>query len=199
MSTRLPTDQYVDSSNLSARVNLHTLYSTNPQGWGNWVFQQIELEDNLAILDVGCGPGGLWRSHLDGVPTGCRIVLTDSSPGMVYEAENALPGDRFEFSVANAQKLPYPDEHFDCVTANHMLYHVPDLDRALSEVARVLKPRGKLYAATNGAAHMSQLHDIIRRSIPAFAVVSTSFTLENGYTILERHFFHQPLSAFCRL
>jgi len=188
MSSSLPPDQYVDSSNLSARASLHTLYSTNPEGWGHWLFRQIELEDNLTVLDVGCGPGELWRRHVDGMPTGCRAVLTDLSPGMISEAEKALPDDRFDFRVVDAQELPYPDDHFDSVSANHMLYHVPELDRALSEIARVLKPQGKLCAATNGVAHMRQLHDIIRRSVPSFACLSTSFTLENGQANLERHF-----------
>ena len=188
MSKGLPPDQYVDSGNLSARANLHAQCSTNPQGWSNWLFQQIQLTEALTILDVGCGPGGLWQSHLGGVPAGCRIVLTDSSPGMVSEAENAIHDDRFVFRVADAQELPYPDEQFDCVTANHMLYHVPDLERALSEIVRVLKPHGKLYAATNGAAHMRKLHDRIERSVPGFAVLTTSFTLENGDAILTRHF-----------
>lgn len=188
MNTHLPENQYIDSRNLSARTNLHARYSTNPHGWGNWLFEQIELEDHWVILDVGCGPGGLWQSHLDSIPTGCRLVLTDSSPGMVSEAESMLSDGRFEFRVADAQELPFPDEHFDCVTANHMLYHVPDLKRALSEIARVLKPHGKLCAATNGAAHMGQLHNVIRRSVPSFTVLTTSFTLENGGNLLGRYF-----------
>jgi SAM-dependent methyltransferase len=188
MSTRLPKGQYVDSRNLLARANLHTQYSTNHHGWGSWLFQQLELQDNQTILDVGCGPGGLWRDHVDRLPNGCRAVLTDSSPGMISEAKGSLPDDRFEFRVADAQELPYPDGHFDCVTANHMLYHVPDLDRALSEIARVLTSRGKLCAATNGDGHMRQLHDIIRRSIPSFTCLSSAFTLESGKVMLDRHF-----------
>jgi len=185
---RPPPDQYVDSKNLAARASLHLRFSTNPQGWGNWLFQQLELEDGFTVLDVGCGPGELWRSHLDNIPRSCRLMLTDLSPGMVSEAESALADDRFEFSVADAQALPYPDEFFDCVTANHMLYHVPDLHGALSEIARVLRPHGRLYAATNGTAHMRQLHGIIRRSVPGFAVPATPFTLENGDLMLMRHF-----------
>ncbi len=188
MSTPLIADQYVDSKNLLARASLHAQYSTNPQGWANWLFQQIELEDGLTVLDVGCGPGGLWRSHLDSIPTGCRLVLTDSSPGMVSEAEKAIPDERFEFRVADVQEIPYPDEQFDCVTTNHMLYHATNLDRAMSEIARVLKPHGKLCAATNGAAHMRQLHDLVRRSVPCFALLTTSFTLENGEATLKHHF-----------
>ena len=69
-----------------------------------------------------------------------------------------------------------------------MLYNLACLERTLSEAAGVLRPRGNRYAATNGAAHMRQLHDIIRRSIPGLDVVCGSFTFENGHAILERHF-----------
>ena len=69
-----------------------------------------------------------------------------------------------------------------------MLYHVPDLRRALSEVTRVLKPNGTLYAATNGEAHMCELHDLIRRLVPGFRTVAVGFTLENGDPTLRQHF-----------
>ncbi len=188
MNGRLPSDQYVDSRKLSARANLHTLHSTNPQGWENWLFQQIVLDGGLTVMDLGCGPAWLWRNHCTSIPAGCLLTLTDASPGMVSEAKDALSDERFQFRVVNAQELPFPDEHFDCVTANHMLYHVSDLDMALSEIARVLTPRGKLCAATNGTAHMRQLYDLIRQTVPSFRCLSASFTLENGRAMLDRCF-----------
>lgn len=50
--------------------------------------------------------------------------------------------------IIDIQNIPYEDNSFDLVIANMMLYHVPDLPRALAEVGRVLKPEGKLYTAT---------------------------------------------------
>ena len=188
MNPRARENQYRDSGNLSARAALHARYSTNPQGWANWLFQQLALCDGESVLEVGCGPGGLWRSHVRELPACCRLILTDLSPGMVDEAWKSLRDDRFSFRVADAQALPFAAASFDCVTANHMLYEVADPAKALAEIARVLKPTGRLCAATNGAAHMQELHDLIRASVPSFCSVCDTFSLENGEALLRRRF-----------
>ena len=59
------------------------------------------------------------------------------------------------------QALPFDAGTFDAVVANHMLYHVPDLDAALSEFARVLRPGGRLFAAANGRDHFREVRDIL--------------------------------------
>lgn len=192
----MPPDQYTDSKNLSARVSLHVRFSTNPLGWMNWLFDQLDLREVTHILEIGCGPGGLWRDQVKNLPANCRLVLSDASPGMISEARQALLDERITFEVIDAQSIPYPDDTFDCMIASHMLYHVPDLHRTLSEVIRVLKPGGKLYAATNGRTHMRELHGIIRRSIPDFHIMTTSFTLENGGILLRHHFGDVMLSRY---
>src|SRR5207248_2913277 len=50
---------------------------------------------------------------------------------------------------------------FDVVIANHMLYHVADRPRAFAEIRRVLGPRGRFHAATNGQGHMRELQDLV--------------------------------------
>lgn len=61
----------------------------------------------------------------------------------------------------DVQALPQGDDSFDVAIANHMLYHVPDPDLALSELARVLRPGGILVAATNGPGHMREMNEAI--------------------------------------
>jgi SAM-dependent methyltransferase len=92
--------------------------------------------------------------------------------------------------VFNAHNIPFEDESFDAVVANHMLYHVPDLNGTLSEIRRVLKPAGKLYASTNGVNHMRELDELTSSYIPHKPVgqVIANFTLENGKVVLD-HFF----------
>lgn len=175
--------QYSDPSNLSARARLHERFSTNDQGWIPWLIERLVAAPHGAILDVGGGPGFLWRdlSHLEGAR---RVVHTDLSPGMVATARRSIEDDRFAFLVANAEALPFAGGSVDVVVANHMLYHVPHVDRALSEFARVLRPGGRLLAATNGSRHMTQLGALVNRE--PFSIAG--FDLDEGAAKLEQYF-----------
>ena len=83
----LKTDQYRDSSNLDARVAIHRRFSTNPYGWFRWVFDVLlKLPENARILELGCGPGWMWKENTDRIPAGWNITLSDLSPGMVDAA-----------------------------------------------------------------------------------------------------------------
>ena len=93
------------------------------------------------MLEVGCGSGAFWEANGDRVDPTWRLTLTDFSPGMVEAAQRVL-GGRAQLLVADVQELPFPDESFDVVLANHMLYHVPDRPRAFAEIARVLVTGG---------------------------------------------------------
>jgi SAM-dependent methyltransferase len=152
-------DQYRDASNLNARIEIHRRFSTNPYGWTLWLFDIIGAGAGPDVLELGCGPAGLWTQILSRVPADWRITLTDFSPGMVTDAQRTLGGaaGRFRFEVVDAQSIPFEDASFDTVIANHMLYHVPDLDKALAEIERVLRPGGRLYASTIGREHMREL------------------------------------------
>lgn len=184
--------QYRDAGNLNARIALHALFSTNPYGWMRWIFDELRLQPDEAVLEVGCGAGTLWTQNLDRLSPGCAITLTDFSPGMVDAARAAL-GSRpqFTFQVADAQALPFADAAFDVVIANHMLYHVPDIDAALHEFVRVLRPGGRFYASTVGRGHLKGITDLVRRFDPANPYdtggPATRFGLENGAGILTRY------------
>ncbi|MEJ7652637.1 MAG: class I SAM-dependent methyltransferase [Chloroflexia bacterium] len=186
--------QYRDGSALGARMSLHERFSTNPYPWHRWAFDQLDLEPTARVLEVGCGPGELWRSNADRVPEGLRVVVTDLSPGMIREAEIALSdlGDGFTFQQVDACEIPFPEGAFDAAIANQMLYHVPDLPRALAEIARVLAPGGKLYAATNGRNHMAEMRslreEIVQGRRPSSAPLKIGFTLESGAEQLSAHF-----------
>lgn len=186
--------QYRDSSNLRARGALHSRFSTNPYGWFTWVFDHLILPQGR-ILELGCGTGGVWVENRSRIPNRCRIVLSDLSPGMVSEAGQRLPsGSIFHFAVVDAQAIPFASTAFDVVIANHMLYHVPDLARTLSEVQRILKPDGRLYATTNGARHLQELMGLIDAFDPELLPAwrrqrdRRTFGLDDGAAELERWF-----------
>lgn len=178
--------QYHTDANLNARIALHRRYSTNPYPFHRWLFDQLELPANARLLEVGCGSAAFWQENRDRIPAGWNVTLTDFSAGMLDGARAALAGSGhpFQFAQADAQDLPFHDGSFDAVIANHMLYHVPDRPRALSEIARVLKPGGRLYAATNGPKHLVEIEDALRRSRNNESwwreMSDMPFSLENG-------------------
>jgi SAM-dependent methyltransferase len=151
--------QYRDDSNLRARIELHRRFSTNPQPWHRWVFERLDFPAEAEILEIGAGPGELWLQNRDRIPEGWRLTLSDLSPGMLEAARQAL-GERARYETADVHDLPFADESFDGVIANHMLYHVSDRPRAFAEIARVLRPGGAFYASTNGRDHLKELKEL---------------------------------------
>lgn len=187
-------DRYKNASNLSARIQLHQRFGSNTVDWFRWVFDQYEITPNSKILELGCGPALLWQKNLDRVAGDWDIVLSDFSAGMLQEAQKNLDdSDKpFSFQVIDAQSIPFADNYFDIVIANHMLYHVPDRARALAEVRRVLKPDGHFYATTNGKGHLQEITQLkLRAGITTQSVVaSVPFSLENGIEQLVHQFAH---------
>ena len=122
------------------------------------------------------------------------LVGADFSAGMAAEAAAAAAGLPTRFLVADAQANPFPDRFFDVVMARHMLYHVPDIDRAVEEAARVLRPGGFLLTVTNSENTMPEYWTIrakAARRFPAMTkpdTVTHRFSLENGPAFLEPHF-----------
>jgi SAM-dependent methyltransferase len=128
------------------------------------------------VLEVGCGRGEAaeWIAR----ETGAEVVAVDQSERMV-ELTRARGVDA---RIGDVQELPFEDGSFDVVLAAWMLYHVADLDRGLSEVARVLRRGGRLVAVTNSRQHVKELKELMG-STSTFA-----FDAENGAETLGRHF-----------
>lgn len=129
------------------------------------------------VLEVGCGMGEFAERVAR--ETEAEVIATDLSPRMVE-----LTGRRgLDARVADVQDLPFADGDFDCAVANWMLYHVPDVDRALAELRRVLRARGTLVATTIGAEHMADVWELV-----GFGVPPREFSRESGEEVLHRHF-----------
>lgn len=165
--------QYKDASVLNARMQVYKLFSTNPESVHRWIFGQLRLPPGSRILELGCGKGNLWQENRDRIPDDWAIVLSDFSPGMLRDAQAALGAlaRRFHFAVVDAREIPFAAESFDAVVANHMLYHIkPGRQKALAEIARVLKPEGRLYASTNGRSKGGGLGALMARFNPSAGV-----------------------------
>ncbi|MHB8383452.1 MAG: class I SAM-dependent methyltransferase [Candidatus Binataceae bacterium] len=178
-------EQYKDGSNLGARMRLHQLYSTNKYGIFRWVFDRYRFPESARVLELGAGTAQLWKSNGDRIPAGWRITLADYSAGILRDGLANLRGIAHSFDAisADAQELPFPDRSFDAVIANFMLYHVPDIARALREFGRVLRPGASVYAATMSTANMREFDEMVARFIPGAATerAPARFGLDNGY------------------
>jgi ubiquinone/menaquinone biosynthesis C-methylase UbiE len=139
---------------------------------------------------------------MDRIPEGWDILLTDFSAGMLEQAKENLSYMRmFHFQVVDAQlkPLPFDDESFGAVIANHMLYYIADKPALIAEIRRVLVPGGRFYASTVGERHLVELVDLITRfeqKLAAWGTGSNPFTLENGEDLIGRYLPNVSLSRY---
>src|SRR5512145_2340196 len=192
-------EQYKTARNLLARIEIHRRFSTNPCPWFLWEFQELAIQPGETVLDLGCGPAELWLSQKEKLPEDSRVTLCDLSAGMVKTAASNLAGETsFRYAVGDAQVIPLRDQSCDLVTANHMLYHVPNIDQAVREIKRVLKNGGRLVAATNGEAHLRELYELIESFLPGYthATAGKRFGLETGAAYLRPYFDEVAVKPF---
>jgi SAM-dependent methyltransferase len=172
-------EQYASEHRLAARSSLY-VETTGPFA-GDVAFAAIAEVSAGRVLEVGCGTG--WFAARVRNELGADVVAIDQSERMVELAR----GEGVDARVGDVQDLPFRDGEFDCVAANWMLYHVPDLDQGLAEIARVLRPGGRLVATTNGQDHLLELWDVVDAADSRLAR-DFAFGAENGEAILRRFF-----------
>ena len=143
--------QYANANNLKTRISIHDKYSTNKMGFGNWIVSNYRIDKGMKVLELGCGTGDMWKNRESLINLCSQLTLSDLSEGMLVTTKSNIGEfDNVEYKVIDIQEIPYEDETFDMVIANMMLYHVPDIDKGLAEVRRVLKEGGIFYCATYG-------------------------------------------------
>lgn len=103
------------------------------------------LNRNMDVLELACGTGLLSEKLVGKVKS---LEATDFSEAMIRQAKAKKGSCRLHFSVQDATALPYADSSFDAVVIANALHIMPEPDKALSEIRRVLKPGGMLYAPT---------------------------------------------------
>jgi SAM-dependent methyltransferase len=107
------------------------------------------------VLDVGCGAGD-FLAYLDRL--GAHPAGIDPAPGMVERARSRVPGA--EVRLGAAERLPWPDGHFDLVASFNALQFADDLPAALAELARVATPGGLVAVANWAEADRNDLSSI---------------------------------------
>ena len=191
-------EQYSRTEGLSTRISIHEKYSTNRLGISNWNFTIYEIKEGMKVLELGCGTGSMWTGHKDAIKKCSELVLSDLSEAMLKETENNIGTLlNVKYQIIDIQRIPFQDDYFDIVIANYMLYHVPDLDKALSEkpdavfvtniseVCRVLKPGGHFYAGTAGEKGVMET---ICMWLGMDNAYKNTFSLENGWEKISKYF-----------
>jgi ubiquinone/menaquinone biosynthesis C-methylase UbiE len=168
--------QYATEDGLATRRDAQARFLEGANAFDVAVEAVVEARPRR-LLEVGCGMGQFAAAVAE--RTDAEVVATDLSPRMVELAS----GRGLDAHVADVEALPFADAEFDCAAANWMLYHVPDVDRALGELRRVLEDDGTLVATTIGAEHMADVWELV-----GFRVPLREFSRENGEQQLRRHF-----------
>ncbi len=205
---------YGDPTKLTARVDLQRRFSVNPVPITEWELGLVDLTAVHHALDAGCGTGVfLLPLARRLVPQGATVVGLDLAEGTLGQARARVRAEGLpvECVIGDVEALPFADGTFDLVLANYMLYHVPDLERAIAELRRVLRPGGTLLAATNGREHMRELWQLQEQALirlglssqavadltaRAQAAAAFSFRLENGAEHLSHAFAEVHLERY---
>ena len=75
--------QYSTAEKLNTRISIHSKYSTNKQGFGNWIASHYDIRDGMSVLELGCGTGDMWAGKQNMIRRCSRLVLSDFSEGML--------------------------------------------------------------------------------------------------------------------
>ena len=130
-----------------------------------------------AVLELATGTGLIAKNIVNSV---AHIEATDASPEMIAEAKRDNCSAKLHFSVQDMFHLPYADESFDAIIVANALHIVPEPEKALSEIRRVLKDDGVLVAPT-----FTHADNAFFGKVKAFFMKLAGFPLHSKWTSHE--------------
>lgn len=163
-----------------------------------------QLNRKMNVLELACGTGLISRRIAVCVKS---LEATDFSPEMITHAKKSVHSSRLHFSVQDATDLPYAPESFDAVVIANALHILPEPEKVLSEIHRVLKPNGLLFAPTfvhgegvgsrirTGLMKMVGFRVYHKWSADEFAV----FISEHGFVVKEQTELGSDIAPLCYL
>lgn len=149
--------------------------------WKRVIIDGLRLQPGMQVLDIGCGLGADSFDLAVIVGPDGLVTGADFSESLIAEATRRSTGRNLSvvFEVGDAQSLRFPDGTFDAVRTERMLMHVPNVKQALSEMARVLRPGGRM--AVLDFDWDSQFCDSPYKDTTRKIVTSFSDGMKNGW------------------
>lgn len=187
---------YGTDQGLAVRQRTHKRYTQPQLDFVVWVVERISWRGDEVVLDMGCGSGAYVEPVCARLTKGGRLLSADLSPDLLRDARSKSFAGQPRLINANAMSIPLPDACCDVVLANHMLFDVTLIERALTEMRRVLRRGGRLLAATNAGDSMQTFFTEMLTAAQALghnweiqhSLIRTRFALENGAAIIEPFF-----------
>jgi ubiquinone/menaquinone biosynthesis C-methylase UbiE len=170
--------EYADEKRYAARMAKQET-ATGPDPY-DIVFAAVAERQPRDVLEVGCGRGELAERMSRELSA--QVIALDQSARMV----ELTAARGVEALVGDVVQLPFGDGRFDCAVAAWMLYHASDLDLALEELRRVLRPDGRLVAATSSERNLAEVWELVGE----IGAPGGGFTVERAGGALRRHFKH---------
>ena len=153
--------QYKTDVNLAARQSIYACQQP-PIDLARETLSLAAPGGAEVVADVGYG-NGRYLAELARRGHAGPVLGVDMSPGMLLAARSGAP--RARLMVADAMALPVRDAAAGLTLAMHMLYHVPDPDRAVRELRRITRPGGRVIVGLNGADHLQELRGLIAHAL----------------------------------
>ncbi len=170
--------EYADERRYAARMAKQET-ATGPDPYAV-TFAAVAECDPRDVLEVGCGRGELAERMVRELDA--HVVALDQSARMV----ELTAARGVEAIVGDVVDPPFESGRFDCAVAAWMLYHASDLDRALSELRRVLRTAGRLVAATSSERNLAEVWELVGE----IGAPGGDFTAESAEAPLRRRFSH---------
>lgn len=184
---------YEDDSQIIKRKDLYEFIVPKHN-----IIQEVINHSSFAqaktVLDVGCGQGHLLLEAARFNPEASFIGF-DISPGIFQKTKNQAEQESLpiKFVVGDAQSLRFPNRSFDRILAMHMLYHVPDIEKAVAELSRVLKDDGLLVITANSLESKPTLRQVKKKvaellNTNEYPDVDLRFNIKSGLGLVKRFF-----------
>ena len=179
------------------REDLFESKKSNPEGWRQFVFRQLKIQEKERVLELDTNDGALWRRNAYQVPGCCitQTVLDQTARNNLkcrMEEVNWPGKPTFSYEIRPAGKLHLTPDEYDVVVANHLFIRSADLDHVLEECRKTLKSGGRFFGTAIGRVCMKELIELVQAFEPGVHFYNTDsldrFSMESGGELLARHF-----------